>query len=131
MSNPVVIIEDNETSADIIARHLDSIGFPHTHTSHTGAGGLQLIETVAPHLVVVDERLPDASGVELVRSIRAQYPDLTIIMCTVVDDESMVEAAFAAGCNYYALKPNGFRALCSQRTSPRTLLNTETQQVYR
>jgi DNA-binding response OmpR family regulator len=131
MSQTVVIIEDNETSADIIARQLQAVGFDDAHKSDTAADGMSLIGNMQPPLVVIDERLPDASGTDIARQIRAQRPDVTIIMCTVVDDELMVQSAFEAGCNYYAIKPNGFRALCGQYTSPRTMLNATTQEVYK
>jgi DNA-binding response OmpR family regulator len=126
-----VIVEDNSTSADLIARQLQSVGFNKTHISETAEGGINLIEETNPHLVVIDERLPDASGTELIRMVRDQLPDVAIVMCTVVDDAGLMEAAFEAGCNYYAVKPNGLRQLCSNRGSVQDLLDIQAQEVYR
>lgn len=130
--NPIaVIVEDNATSADLIARQLQAIGFGKTLTAENAESGLQLIEDKSPHLVVIDERLPDASGTDLIRMVRDNMPDVAIIMCTVVDDEAMMEAAFTAGCNFYAVKPNGLRNLCAQRPSVDHLLDTAAQEVYK
>lgn len=131
MSNTVVIIEDHPTSADVAARQLASVGFSESHLAETAADGLALIEQVQPGLIVIDERLPDASGTELTRVIRQHQPGVTIIMSTVVDDEGMMQEAFAAGCNFYAVKPNGLRRLCAQRTSAAQLLDAGAQEIYR
>jgi DNA-binding response OmpR family regulator len=131
MSSIAVIVEDNSTSADLIARQLQAVGFNEALISETAEEGITLIEETSPNLVVIDERLPDASGTELIRMVRDQMPDVAIIMCTVVDDESLMEAAFAAGCNYYTVKPNGLRHLCSQRGSVEDLLDLRAQEVYR
>src|SRR5690606_23291180 len=103
----VVIVEDNATSADIIARQMEAVGFQERHIVGTAQEGLALAQQLQPDLMVIDERLPDASGTDLLRTVKEQQPGITLIMCTVVDDEGMMQAAFAAGCNYYAVKPNG------------------------
>lgn len=131
MSYEAVVVEDHATSADIIARQLEAIGFTNVQKAGSGAEGIQWVEHIKPSLVVIDERLPDASGTDLVRMVRAQYPDITIAMCTVVDDESVMQAAFAAGCNYYTVKPNGLRRLCIQRSSAENMLDVHAQEVFK
>jgi DNA-binding response OmpR family regulator len=126
-----VVIEDNPTSADIICRQLSALGFSETHVSGTAEGGMQLVQRVRPQLVIVDERLPDASGTELVRALRIFDPNLVVAMCTVIDDEVTIQEAFEAGCNYYVVKPNGLRRLCNERQSPEALLNADSQLVFR
>lgn len=131
MSFVAVIVEDNATSADLIARQLQAVGFGQTAIAENAEKGISLIEKTNPHLVVIDERLPDASGTELVRMVSDQLPEIAIIMCTVVDDESMMEAAFAAGCNYYTVKPNGLRQLCTHRPTAQALLDRQAQEIYK
>jgi DNA-binding response OmpR family regulator len=126
-----VVIEDNPTSADIICRQLSALGFSETHVSGTAEGGMQLVQRVRPQLVIVDERLPDASGTELVRALRIFDPNLVVAMCTVIDDEVTIQEAFEAGCNYYVVKPNGLRRLCSERQSPEAMLKADSQLVFR
>ena len=56
----VVIVEDNATSADIIARQMEAVGFQERHIVGTAQEGLALAQQLQPDLMVIDERLPDA-----------------------------------------------------------------------
>jgi DNA-binding response OmpR family regulator len=126
-----VVIEDNPTSADIICRQLSALGFEETYVSSTAEGGMELVQRVRPQIVIVDERLPDASGTELVRALRIFDPNLVVAMCTVIDDEVTIQEAFEAGCNYYVVKPNGLRRLCSELKSPEAMLKAESPLIFR
>lgn len=57
-----------------------------------------------PDVVVMDVRLPDGSGVEACRDIRAQLPDTRIIMLTSYADDEAVMASILAGASAYLLK---------------------------
>jgi len=57
-----------------------------------------------PDLVVMDVRLPDGSGIEAAREIRAEQPAVKVVMLTSYPDESAVFAAVAAGASGYLLK---------------------------
>lgn len=126
-----VVVEDNPTSADITSRLLDAMGFDEIHLTSTAESGMALIQRVRPQFIIVDERLPDASGTELVRSIRTYDPTLTIAMSTVLDDMAFMQIAFDAGCNYYAVKPNGLRKLCQAHTSPDQIINPAAHEFFR
>jgi two-component system response regulator DevR len=57
-----------------------------------------------PDLVVMDVRLPDGSGVEACREIRAEMPDTRVVMLTSYPDEDAVLSAIIAGASGYLLK---------------------------
>ncbi|MEI8332636.1 MAG: response regulator transcription factor [Chloroflexota bacterium] len=57
-----------------------------------------------PDLVVMDVRLPDGSGIEACREIRAEYPATRIVMLTSYPDEEAVLSAIIAGASGYLLK---------------------------
>ncbi|HKX75370.1 MAG TPA: response regulator transcription factor [Acidimicrobiia bacterium] len=58
----------------------------------------------SPDVVVLDVRLPDGSGVEACREIRAQFPDTKVLMLTSFADEEALMAAILAGASGYVLK---------------------------
>ena len=57
-----------------------------------------------PDLVVMDVRLPDGSGIEACREIRAEMPDTRVVMLTSYPDEDAVLSAIIAGASGYLLK---------------------------
>jgi DNA-binding NarL/FixJ family response regulator len=57
-----------------------------------------------PDVVVMDVRLPDGSGVEACREIRAEIPETRMIMLTSYADEEAVMASILAGASAYLLK---------------------------
>ena len=57
-----------------------------------------------PDLVVMDVRLPDGSGIEACREIRAELPDTRVVMLTSYPDEDAVLSAIIAGASGYLLK---------------------------
>ena len=57
-----------------------------------------------PDLVVMDVRLPDGSGIEACREIRAELPETRVVMLTSYPDEDAVLSAIVAGASGYLLK---------------------------
>ena len=66
-----------------------------------------------PDLVVMDVRLPDGSGIEACREIRAEMPDTRVVMLTSYPDEDAVLSAIIAGASGYLLKQVRARDLVS------------------
>jgi two-component system, NarL family, response regulator DevR len=58
----------------------------------------------SPHVVVLDVRLPDGSGVEACREIRERFPDVKVLMLTSFADEEALMSAILAGASGYVLK---------------------------
>ncbi len=57
-----------------------------------------------PDLVIMDVRLPDGSGIEACREIRAELPATRVVMLTSFPDEEAVLSAIVAGASGYLLK---------------------------
>jgi DNA-binding NarL/FixJ family response regulator len=59
---------------------------------------------VRPDVAVVDLKLPDGTGVDLVRRLREELPDVKCVVLTSFDDDDAVEAALSAGASAFVLK---------------------------
>ena len=57
-----------------------------------------------PDVVIMDVRLPDGTGIEACRDIRAEVPETRVVMLTSYPDEEAVLAAIMAGASGYLLK---------------------------
>jgi DNA-binding NarL/FixJ family response regulator len=70
----------------------------------TVAESLAAARRFQPDLVIMDVRLPDGSGIEACREIRAEFPSMRIVMLTSYPDEEAVLSAILAGASGYLLK---------------------------
>ena len=70
----------------------------------TGAEALREARRTHPDVVLLDLRLPDASGVEVCRDIRSELPDTQVLIFTSYADEQAAIAAVAAGAAGYLIK---------------------------
>lgn len=70
----------------------------------TAEEGVRRVGFDEPDVVVLDVRLPDASGVEACREIRERFPDVKVLMLTSFADEEALMAAILAGASGYVLK---------------------------
>jgi len=66
-----------------------------------------------PDVIVMDVRLPDGTGIEACREIRAEYPAIRVLMLTSYADDEAVYAAIVAGAAGYLLKQTRGRELVS------------------
>ena len=57
-----------------------------------------------PHIVILDVRLPDGSGIEACREIRARWPHINVLMLTSFADDEALFASIMAGASGYVLK---------------------------
>jgi two-component system, NarL family, response regulator DevR len=70
----------------------------------TVAEAIEAARRFRPDLAIMDVRLPDGSGVEACREIRAELPDTRVVMLTSYPDEDAVLSAIVAGASGYLLK---------------------------
>lgn len=70
----------------------------------TVAEAVELADRFRPDLIVMDVRLPDGSGIEACREIRAEHPEIRVVMLTSYPDEEAVLSAIVAGASGYLLK---------------------------
>jgi DNA-binding response OmpR family regulator len=106
-----VVVDDEFANRDFLVRLLEQADFKVTGAA-SGAAALAAAKAVPKlALALIDWELPDATGLEVVRQIRAENPEATLIMATMHDDRSMMAEAFRAGCDVFLVKPHGFMEL--------------------
>jgi two-component system, NarL family, response regulator DevR len=70
----------------------------------TAAEAVTAAERTKPNVILMDVRLPDASGVEACRRIKERDPDARVVMLTSFSDEEAIVGAVMAGASGYLLK---------------------------
>ncbi len=69
-----------------------------------GEEALRLAETLKPDVVLVDLAMPHMNGLEVTRHLKARWPELSIVIITVHDDEAYRRTALAAGAEAFLVK---------------------------
>lgn len=70
----------------------------------TAAAAIRRLPAAAPDVAVLDARLPDGSGIEVCREVRAEHPEIRCLILTSYDDDEAIFAAVLAGASGYVLK---------------------------
>src|SRR6186997_1424182 len=81
-------------------------GFPDADVSEAegAAAALVVLRAEKVDLALVDVRMPDLDGLELLRTVKAEWPDIPVIMLSTYENAPYVKRALADGASGYLLK---------------------------
>ncbi|GAB4387561.1 MAG: hypothetical protein Kow0025_01830 [Thermodesulfovibrionales bacterium] len=101
----VLIIEDDENMANLERRFLEKDGF-RALVAHSGGEALDMMkEGASPDLLLIDYRLPDMTGVEVMRRVKAELgKSVPSVIVTGGGDESIAVSAMKLGARDYIVK---------------------------
>jgi len=101
----VLVVDDEPTIAEIVARYLDRAGY-RTRVARDGREAIELAESERPDLVVLDLMLPRMDGLEVMRRLRERDRDrIAVILLTAKGDESDRVIGLRLGADDYVVKP--------------------------
>ena len=100
----VLVVDDEAVLAEMMSMALRYEGWEIT-TAVDGTSALAAARTVRPDAVVLDVMLPDMSGLEVLSRLRAQTPELPVLLLTAKDAVEDRIAGLAAGGDDYVTKP--------------------------
>jgi DNA-binding NarL/FixJ family response regulator len=66
--------------------------------------GFELVGTLAPDVAVIDISLKTGNGIELVKNVKARYPDMLMLVLSMYDESLYAERALRAGSRGYIMK---------------------------
>ena len=101
----LLVVDDHEVVRQGLVAMLERRpGFQVVAEAGTVADAIEMARKNQPDLVVMDVRLPDGSGIEACREIRAELPGTRVVILTSYPDEEAVFSAIVAGASGYLLK---------------------------
>jgi DNA-binding NarL/FixJ family response regulator len=107
----VVLVEEHEALRDGLVVLLERHGITTIGTAGTVARANALLDELRPDVAVIGLRLPDGSGVRLVRRVHRDHPGLAILIYTGIDDVGQLAEAIESGARGFVLKPGGIDQL--------------------
>jgi DNA-binding response OmpR family regulator len=99
----VVVIEDDPSIAELLQLYLSREGYQ-VHTTALASAGTDLVREQAPALVILDLMLPDGSGFDVLKAVRA-FSQAPLIILTAKDAEQDKILGLELGADDYMVKP--------------------------
>ena len=105
MSIQILIVDDH----GVIRAGLEALLSAETDltvvgTAADGRTALKYVDALKPDIVLMDVSMPDISGIDLTKQIKAMFPHLHVIILTVHEDEILLQEAIQAGASGYIVK---------------------------
>lgn len=108
----VLVVDDDFMVARIHTQFVERTpGFRVVGVASTGQAALDDIERLHPDLVLLDVHLPDMTGIEVLRRLRAEGDDVGVLVVTAAREADTVRAAAAGGAAHYLVKPFDYEDL--------------------
>ena len=96
----LLVVDDHEVVRQGLVALLDRReNFQVVAEAGSVAESIEMAQRHQPDLVIMDVRLPDGSGIEACREIRAELPETRVVMLTSYPDEDAVLSAIVAGAS--------------------------------
>ena len=104
----VLHVEDDPAFAELAADMLDRTAVDlEVYTAHSAVDGLERLEEATVDCVISDFDMPGDDGLDLLRQVREQYPDLPFVLFTGKGSEEIASEAISAGVTDYLQKSGG------------------------
>jgi two-component system, NtrC family, response regulator AtoC len=100
----ILVVDDERTLRFTLKEGLSDEGY-RVETAADGAEALEKLEREEYQLVLLDQKLPDVSGIELLKTIRARKRGIQVVMMTAYGQIPQAVEATKAGCYEYLSKP--------------------------
>lgn len=109
----ILIVEDDPNILRGLDLNLAMEGYK-VRTAVDGEEGLRIARTERPDLLLVDVMLPRLGGLELIRELRKEDPEMPILILSAKGQEADKVAGLALGADDYVVKPFGLKELIAR-----------------
>jgi DNA-binding NarL/FixJ family response regulator len=104
----VLIVDDHPVVRDGLRSILETVpDLTLVGEAADGAEGVRLAVELAPDVVLMDLRMPGLDGIGAIERIKAQRPEVAIVILTTYDDDELIVRGLRAGARGYLLKDAG------------------------
>ncbi len=104
MTPKILIVDDEIETCKFLGAFLEPLGYQ-IITALNGEEALEKIKSEEPHLMLLDIRMPEMDGIEVLEHAKTLNPRMGIIMITAVQDEDIARQAIADGAHDYITNP--------------------------
>ena len=108
----IMVVDDDQNMLKILNRTLELEGYDAIVVAD-GNSALNLLENMAPDLVILDIMMPEPDGIRTLELIR-ERSNVPVIMLTAMNEERIMERSLSLGADDYVRKPFSTRSLIAR-----------------
>ncbi|GGG42432.1 response regulator [Hymenobacter glacieicola] len=105
MKNRILIVDDSFYMRTMLKNMLTDAGYEVVGEAANGQQALEMALATKPDLITLDVILPDNTGLDVLKGIRQEQPEVKVVMCSAVGQEVIVNEALESGATAYIVKP--------------------------
>jgi two-component system, chemotaxis family, chemotaxis protein CheY len=105
MKKRILIVDDSFYMRTMLKNMLTDAGYEVVGEAPNGQTALQMAKETNPDLVTLDVILPDNTGLDVLKGIKKEQPDMKVIIVSAVGQEVIVTEAMQNGALAYIVKP--------------------------
>jgi two-component system response regulator AtoC len=100
----ILVVDDEPEYIRLLSKFLEVQGY-RSLLAENGGQAMTIYESERPDLVLLDYRMPEETGLEVLRNLKAFDPDACVIIVTAVLDKGLYGQFMAEGASDYITKP--------------------------
>lgn len=108
----ILLVDDNTLFAYGLRNLLMVRGFPVVGIAHNGLEAVEKARTLQPDMILMDIEMPVCDGLKATRLLKAEFPNIQIVMLTISEDDDHLFEAIKSGAAGYLLKNLDSDELC-------------------
>jgi len=107
----LMLVDDHPLFLEGLKYLLETYGIDVAGIAQSGMEALEQARVLSPDIILMDIKMPECSGIDALKLIKAEMPDIKIVMLTTSDEDEDVFAAIKNGASGYLLKNTNAREL--------------------
>ena len=105
MKKTVLLVDDSKFMRSLLKNIITSNDFEVIAEASNGEEAILQYNMYKPDLVILDITMPKINGLTALKTIKQQYPNSIIIMCSALGQQSLIIEALSAGASDFIVKP--------------------------
>jgi len=100
----LLVVDDEVEICDFLKMFFEERDFQ-VEVAYTGTDALKKVESFQPDIMLLDIKIPDLDGIEVLKRVKASHPSIRVLMVTAIETTEKIDEALKLGADNYITKP--------------------------
>ena len=105
MGANILIVDDSAFMRNMLKNIISQAGANVVGEGGDGQEAIDKTKELQPNIIFLDIMMPNVNGLDALKQIKADFPDIKVVMCTSAGQEKIIAEAVEAGASEFVKKP--------------------------